>query len=142
MTSPRNSDGRTLSITNPPCQSQLPTCPNPGQTSWAMANAIIAQKKPERYPDALYELARAASMTGPGAMPDASKKQADAYLQKVYAAFHGQDDAGMKDLRTLASGANPLPPDGFKIPNKNEIEAANQDAFASAILHSAMWKDI
>src|SRR5262249_1521905 len=94
------------SITNPPCQSQLPTCPNPGQTSWAMANAIIAQKKPERYPDALYELARAASMTGPGAMPEASKKQADAYLQKVYAAFHGDDAAGMKDLRALATGAN------------------------------------
>jgi hypothetical protein len=128
--------------TNPPCQSKLPVCPLPSQVSWAMANAIIAQKKPERYSDALYELARAASTTGPGALPDASRKQADAYLIKVYNTFHGQDEAGLKDLRALATGASALPPSGFKLKNKNEIEAENQEKFAKDNPALAMWKTI
>jgi hypothetical protein len=107
-----------------------------------MANAIIAQKKPERYSDALYELARAASMTGPGALPDAAKKQADAYLVKVYVTFHGADDAGLKELRATATGATALPPSGFKIKNKNEIEAENADKLAKDNPALAMWKTI
>jgi hypothetical protein len=127
--------------TNPPCQSKLPVCPNPSQISWAMANAIIAQKKPERYSDALYELARAAT-TGPAALPAPAQKQADAYLLKVYNTFHGSDDAGLKELRVTATGASALPPSGFKIKNKNEIEAENADKLAKDNPALAMWKGI
>src|SRR5262249_13173337 len=60
-------------ITTPPCQSGIPVCATllPAQVSYALGNTIIAQKKPERYPEALYHLARAASLTGPGSLPDA-----------------------------------------------------------------------
>jgi hypothetical protein len=128
--------------TNPPCQSQIPTCPSPAQISYSMANAIIGQKKPERYSDAIYELARAASMTGPGSLPDAQKKQVDAYLVKVYNTYHGADDQGLKDLRTLAVGGTPVPPPGFKIKDKNELEAENQDKAAAANPQLALWKTI
>ncbi len=130
------------SSTNPPCQSGIPTCPGPAQISLSMANAIIAQKKPDRYSDAIYELARAASMTGPGSLPDAQKKQVDAYLVKVYNTYHGADDAGLKDLRTLAVGGTPAPPAGFKIKDKNEIDADNQNKLAKDNPSLAMWKTI
>jgi tetratricopeptide (TPR) repeat protein len=130
------------SSTNPPCQSQLPTCPGPAQISLAMANAIISQKKPDRYSDAIYELARAASLTGPGTLPDAQKKQVDAYLLKVYNTYHGADDQGLKDLRTLAVGGTPVPPPGFKIKDKNEIDADKQAEFAKGNPSLALWKTI
>ena len=51
------------SITTPPCQSGIPACASLLQAGvdWALANAVIAQKKPERYPEAIFYLARAAS---------------------------------------------------------------------------------
>jgi hypothetical protein len=136
--------GKALqSITTPPCQSGLPVCANllQAQVSWALASTIISQKKPERYPDALYHLARAASLTGPGALPDAARKQADASLLKVYTAFHGQDDAGLKELRTMAV-TQPLPPAGFKIKPKHEIDAENEAKFVHDNPQLALWKKI
>src|SRR5207237_728486 len=113
-------------ITNPPCQSGIPACTTliPAQVSQLLGNTIIAQKKPERYSEALYHLARGASLTGPGALPDASKKAVDAFLVKAYTMYHGQDEAGLKELRTAAI-SQPMPPAGFKIKAKHEIEAEN-----------------
>ena len=107
-----------------------------------LGTAIFSQKKPERYPEVLYEWARAASLTGAGAVPEAARKPVDASFVKLYNAYHGPDDAGMKELRAQAIGANPLPPDGFKIKNKNEIEAEKQDQFAKANPSLALWKTI
>ncbi|HTM51128.1 MAG TPA: hypothetical protein VL285_20675 [Bryobacteraceae bacterium] len=136
--------GKTLkSITNPPCQSGIPVCAPSLEAvvDWALANTIIAQKKPERYPEAIYYLARAASLTGPGALPDASRKQADASLQKVYATYHGADEAGLKELRTLAV-SRPMPPDGFKIKAKHELEAEKEAKFAADNPQLALWMRI
>jgi len=131
------------SITKPPCQSGIPVCANLLEASvdWSQANTIIALKKPERYPDAIYYLARAASLTGPGALPDASKKQADASLVKIYTMYHGQDEAGLKDLRAAAI-AQPAPPAGFKIKTKNEVEAENEEKFAKDNPQLALWKKL
>src|SRR5437867_6302845 len=131
------------SITTPPCQSGIPVCTNLSQAgaSLALANTIIAQKKPERYPEAIYYLARAASLTGPGSLPEASKKQVDAYLAKVYTTYHGQDEAGLKELRTVAV-SQPMPPPGFKIKPKHEIEAENEEKFAKENPQLAIWKRI
>src|SRR5438270_13461288 len=89
----------------------------------------------------LYQWARAASLTGPGALPDAQRKQADASLLKAYNTFHGPDEAGLKELRTLAV-TQPMPPTGFTIKNKNEIEAENQQKFAKDNPQLALWKVI
>jgi len=131
------------SVTTPPCQSGIPVCTGltAAAVSLTLGNNIIAQKKPERYPEALYYLARAASLTGPGALPDASKKQADAYLLKVYNTYHGPDDAGLKELRAAAI-AQPMPPTGFKIKEKHEIEAENEEKFAKENPQLALWKKI
>jgi tetratricopeptide (TPR) repeat protein len=131
------------SVTNPPCQSGIPVCAASLEAvvDWALANTIIAQKKPERYPEAIYYLARAASITGAGALPDASKKQADASLLKVYTAYHGQDDGGLKEIRTAAV-SQPMPPAGFKIKAKHEVEAENEEKFAKDNPQLAMWKKI
>src|SRR5262249_28113148 len=102
---------------------------------------IIGEKKPERYPDALFYLARAVSISGPGALPDATKKQVDAFLVKAYTTYHGADDAGLKELRTVAS-ANPKQPAGFTIQDKNQIAAGNAAKLAADNPQLALWKNI
>jgi len=115
--------------------------PNNAQISYALGNAILAEKKPERQSEVLYHWARAASLTGAGALPEPLHRQIDAFFIKQYTAFHGQDDAGLKELRAMAV-ARPMPPADFKIKNKNEIEAENQEKFNKENPQLAMWKGI
>ena len=117
---------------------------NPGQAevSYSLGNAILAQKKPERQPEVLFHWARAASLKGPGALPPDKQKTIDTFFVKQYNAYHGNDDAGLKSLRELAVGPKPLPPAGFEIKNKNEIEAAKQAEFAKANPGLALWTTI
>ena len=117
---------------------------NPGQAevSYSLGNAILAQKKPERQPEVLFHWARAASLKGPGALPPDKLKTIDAFFVKQYNAFHGSDDAGLKGLRELATGAKPLPPAGFEIKNKNEIEAENAAKAAAADPAGHLWNTI
>jgi tetratricopeptide (TPR) repeat protein len=109
--------------------------------SYTLANTILGEKKVERYPEMLYHFARAASLTGPGALPDQARQKADATLIKGYNAFHGPDDAGLKELRALAV-TQPMPPADFKILDKNEIAASNQAKFAADNPQLALWKVI
>jgi len=113
--------------------------PGKAASAYALATAILAQRKPERSAEALFYLARAASQTGPGALPAAMQKQVDAFLVKSYTTYHGQDEAGMKELRQLAV-ANPAPPAGFKIKNVNEIAAEKEEQEAKADPQLALWK--
>jgi tetratricopeptide (TPR) repeat protein len=115
--------------------------PNNAQVSYALGNAILAEKKPERQSEVLYHWARAASLTGTGALPGDMQKKIDAFFVKSYNSFHGPDDAGLKALRTMAV-AQPMPPAGFKIKNKNEIEAENQEKLNKENPQLAMWKGI
>ncbi len=115
--------------------------PNAAFASYSLGNTILGEKKVERYPEMLYHWARAASLTGPGALPEQMRKQAENSLIKGYTTFHGPDDAGLKELRTLAV-AQPVPPAGFKILDKNEIAAANQAKFAADNPQLALWKNI
>ena len=109
--------------------------------SYSLGNTILGEKKVERYPEMLYHWARAASLTGPGALPEQMRQKADATLIKAYNTFHGPDEAGLKDLRTLAV-TQPMPAAGFKILDKNEIAAANQAKFAADNPQLALWKNI
>jgi hypothetical protein len=115
--------------------------PTSAFASYSLGNAILGEKKVERYPEMLYHWARAASLTGPGALPDQMRKAAESSLIKGYTTFHGSDDAGLKDLRTLAV-TQPMPPAGFKILDKNEIAASNQAKFAADNPQLALWKNI
>jgi hypothetical protein len=89
----------------------------------------------------LYHWARAASLTGPQAIQEPLHKQVDAFFVKQYNVFHGPDDAGLKELRTLAV-SQPMPPAGFKIKNKNEIEAEKEEKAAKENPELALWKSV
>ncbi|HTM47111.1 MAG TPA: hypothetical protein VL285_00415, partial [Bryobacteraceae bacterium] len=78
---------------------------------------------------------------GPGALPPDKQKTIDAFFVKQYNTFHGADDKGLQDLRALAI-ANPLPPPGFELKNKNQIEAENQQKFAAENPQLALWVTI
>jgi tetratricopeptide (TPR) repeat protein len=115
--------------------------PNAAFASYSLANTILSEKKVERYPEMLYHFARAASLTGPGALPEQLRQKADATLIKAYNTFHGPDADGLKELRTLAV-AQPMPAAGFTIKNKNDIAAENADKAAKADPQAALWKSI
>src|ERR1700730_1977840 len=115
--------------------------PKQAQCSYDLGNAILAEKKLERQSEVLYHWARAASLTGPEAIQEPLHKQVDAFFVKQYNLFHGPDDAGLKELRTLAV-STPMPPAGFKIKNKNEIEAEKEEKAAKENPQLALWKSI
>jgi hypothetical protein len=115
--------------------------PNQAQCSYDLGNAILAEKKLERQSEVLYHWARAASLTGPEAIPEPLHKQVDAFFVKQYTTFHGPDEAGLKELRAAAT-SQPIPPSAFKIKNKNEIEAENEEKAARENPQLALWKSV
>jgi tetratricopeptide (TPR) repeat protein len=84
---------------------------NLAMTSYALGGSIIAQKKPERYPEALFHFARSLVVTGPGELPPAARTSYDGYFTKVYNTYRG-DSSKMADLKALAK-ASVMPPAGF-----------------------------
>jgi tetratricopeptide (TPR) repeat protein len=99
-------------------KASLTANPNQPNVSYAYAKLLMDEKK---YPEALFEYARAANYDGPGALPQAARDQVKAYYSKVYAQFHGSAD-GADQVATQAK-ASALPPDGFKIEGQGDIEA-------------------
>lgn len=117
--------------------------PNAGEISYWLGQTIIAEKKPETYPNALYHLARAAAYDGQGALPAEGRKQVDDYLTKAYTGFHG-DTSGLAELRTQAK-TQPIPAAGFKIASVREVaeqKLAAEEAAAKADPQLAQWKAI
>jgi hypothetical protein len=115
--------------------------PKQAQCSYDLGNAILAEKKLERQSEVLYHWARAASLTGSEAIQEPMHAKVDAFFVKQYNLFHGPDDAGLKELRVMAI-AQPMPPAGFKIKNKNEIEAEREEQAAKENPQLALWKSI
>lgn len=93
------------------------------QVNSLLGNVILTQKDPEKQSDALFHYARAASYTGPGALPDATRTKTDAFFVSAYNRYHGEDPQGLQELRTLAKN-NALPPAGFKVLSSVEEDAA------------------
>jgi hypothetical protein len=105
----------------------------------------LAQNKdhPELQPRALYDFARAAAYTGPGSLPASDRAQINTYLTKVYGDYHGSND-GLDKLMASAQ-SNALPPAGFNIQSKTDIERAKieaDEAAAKANPMLALWKSI
>ena len=57
--------------------------------SYDLGTLIIGKKKPELYPEAFWQFARAAGVTGTNALPEANKKQALDYLIRIYTQYKG-----------------------------------------------------
>ena len=111
-----------------------------GQVSYWLGTILYAQKK---FPPALYEFARAASYTGPGALPDNVRASAGSFLDKAYAGYHGSAD-GLDALKKQAA-TSALPPDDFKIASITEIEGgkqASEDEFRKAHPDIGLWRTL
>jgi hypothetical protein len=119
--------------------------PTRADTSYNLAGAILAQNKtqPQKQPLALYHFARAASYTGPGALPAAAQKQALDYITKTYTAYHGSSQ-GLPELLAMAK-TNPFPPEGFTIDSTSDIAVKKAQAQAAADAANpifAFWRDL
>jgi len=104
---------------------------------------MVASKDPARYPEALYDYARALAVTGPNALTGPTKTAADSSLKKYYGNYHGSAD-GLDDLVKQAS-ASALPPAGFHILSVVDIEKAKEaDHAAWAAQHPDLefWENI
>ncbi|MBM3774963.1 MAG: hypothetical protein FJW37_07330 [Acidobacteria bacterium] len=115
--------------------------PNAGEVSYWLGTVILAQRKAERQPEALYHFARAAAYEGPGALTPQGRAQIDAYLTKAYTTYHGQDDAGLKALKQQAKG-QPFPAADFKIKSSAEIEVERENELRQSNPQLALWKQI
>ena len=87
--------------------------------------ALAAQKKPEKVVPALWQLARAGSLNGPGALPEVSKRQTAALAERVYISYHG-DTEGLEQLRAAAV-AGALPPADFRVESADAVAARKAD---------------
>lgn len=108
-------------------------------SSWlgtAIAHESIRQNNPQRYPEALFQFARAASLDpSQGGLLPAAQQPFDTYFVDAYTKFHGQDASGMEQLRQLAK-AQPFPPAGFTIATINHPAQSADDGFKFKVLQS------
>lgn len=103
-------------------QKSLQVDPNQGTVSALYAKVLYDDKK---FPEALFEYARAAQYAGPGpALPAASRSQLTDFFNKSYQAYHGGTDGADQVLAQAKTSA--LPPSGFSVVSATQI--ANQNA--------------
>jgi tetratricopeptide (TPR) repeat protein len=114
--------------------------PKAGQVSYWLGTVILAEKKPEKQAEALFDFARAAAYDGPGALTPEGRQKIDAYLTKVYTTLHG-DTSGLAELKAAAK-ASATPPADFKIQSKAELDAARDEQEAKANPALALWKAV
>jgi len=112
--------------------------PDNGQYSYQLGSAIVSEKNPDKYPLAIYEIARALET---GGIPAANRVQVEAYLNKIYNAYHGPDDEDLKKLRQL-SKASAMPPADFKMKTAAEIAAEKEEEFKTKNPQLALWMSI
>ncbi len=104
---------------------------DPGQAfaSYEMGATIVREMSASgdlrRYPEALYDMARSLTVTGPGALAGEARGTAEAALRKCYASYHGSED-GLDELLLKAPVDDSLPPSGFHIRSVVEEQSARR----------------
>jgi tetratricopeptide (TPR) repeat protein len=118
--------------------------PNDANMAYALGTAIFSQKKTDRYPEVIWQYARAFGLTGPGALKDeAAKKAADDYTKRLYTNYHG-DATGLEEVRAKALTA-PFPPPDFHIESITEISQkaiGNAEQFAKQFPEIMVWRSL
>ncbi|MBK5294826.1 MAG: hypothetical protein JJE04_24510 [Acidobacteriia bacterium] len=115
----------------------LQITPNSGFMSYELGAAIVAQRKPEKQMAAIFHFARAAHYTGEDALPEATRKQVEAYLEKVYVTFHGSKE-GLDGLVELARKST-FPPQDFRIKSAQEIIIEDENRLKAENPQLALW---
>lgn len=112
--------------------------PNDAEASAWLGTAIVAAKKVDTFPQALFHFARAGCYEGAGALDAARRKQMYAYFEKAYTNYHGKDPEGMKEVCELAR-THALPPAGFTILSTHEIAELKEKELKEKDPQLAFW---
>lgn len=94
--------------------------PQRAEVSGWLGALLAPDRAPERQIEAIWHLARAAYLTGDGALPTAERKGVRALLEAAYAGYHGALD-GLDDVGA-ATKAGAVPPGNFFIESAAEVE--------------------
>ena len=116
----------------------LKMIPSNGQVAYQLASNLVAQRNPDKQILAFYHFARAAYLTGDNALPPATAKQVQAYLDKIYRQFHGNDE-GLKDMIAGATKGGAFPPEGWKVKSAVEIAAEEEEKLRQSDPQKALW---
>lgn len=116
-----------------------------GQFSYFLGQSLFNQRQahPDKQPPAIFHFVRAATVTGPNAMPDTARTTALAYVKNLYNQYHGGSD-GFEEVQALAK-ASAFPPANFTIVSAAQIatlKAQQQAALDAANPILAFWRDI
>ena len=114
--------------------------PTKAQVSYWLGTVILSQRNPDTQAQALYHFARAANYEGPNGLDAATRKQIQAYLEKVYTNYHG-DKTGLDEIIARAK-TEPMPPADFKVKNSAEIAAEKEEEFKKTNPMLALWMSI
>jgi hypothetical protein len=95
--------------------------PEQANISAVLGKMLVTDKK---YPEGLFQYARAAQYDGPGALPAATRQQLLDYFNKAYKDFHGSDEGKQQLLDQAKTSA--VPSGDLHITNASEL--ANKQA--------------
>lgn len=115
--------------------------PDNSNFAYKLGSTLISARNPDKFAQAIYEIARAvAADPAKGGLPDATRKQVDAYLTKIYTQYHGSDE-GLAQLKQVAL-MSPLPPADFKLKTAAQIAQEKQQQFEQSNPELALWMKI
>ena len=116
--------------------------PDSSYISYQLANAMVCLQKtdPGMVPKAIYEFERAAVIDPTLGGSSTNPKSLTDYADKLYTTVHGSDE-GLAQLKDQVK-QNPLPPDGFQIMTKEQVQAQKDADFAKNNPRLALWNGI
>ena len=105
--------------------------------SYDLGTLLIAKKKPELYPEAFWQFARAAGITGSNALPAADQKRALNFLTNSYTSYKGSK----KDLDKLlaASLTATFAPKDFGIKTDQQEILEQEEELKKTNPQLALW---
>ncbi len=116
-------------------KASLQADPDQARISAVYAKTLYEDKK---VPDALFEYARAAEVTGPTALPADQQKKLLDYFNTAYKNFHGSAD-GSQGLLDQAK-TNAIPPDNLNITNQADVANKEADALTARMNSDPAFK--
>jgi tetratricopeptide (TPR) repeat protein len=116
--------------------------PAQGEVSYWLGMVLRGERTTEAQSAALFYFARATVLEArEGGLPDAQRREIEAYLTRAYNGYHGQDNAGLAELKSLAR-KTAAPPADFKIKSATEIAIEKEEEFKKSNPPLALWMSL
>jgi Tfp pilus assembly protein PilF len=116
-------------------KASLEANPEQGNIPAIYAKMLVDQKK---VPEGLFEYAHAAQYTGPGALPEATRKQLMDYFNKAYKDYHGSMEGADQMLAQAKTAA--VPPAGLTLTSQAAQAQAAADETNKRIASDPAFK--